>query len=397
MDKDQLDQLDNVSVSEDVEKEVAENETKPELEIVSKDDREISEDTNTDEEKNSQSETESLSDRAKVLSPGRLVVKRFFRSKLSIVGLVMLIALFFFSFIGPFFSPYGELDKDNSPGDTIFLSSFHTGNMTDEEGNKTGEEYSYYLVSMTQKSVNMYAMPSAKHWLGTDQLAMDVFTRVMYGGRISLLLSFVTIFVETILGVILGGLSGYFGKWVDQLIMRIVDIIYCLPQMPVMLIAGAAIDGWVIKELIPDSMRIFALMLILTLMGWAGVARLVRGQILMLREQEYMIAAEATGLSTTRKIFKHLLPNVLPQLIVSMTLGLGGIILTESTLSYLGLGVQYPNAAWGTMIGLAKNPDVMSYYPNQWLLPGVCIIIATLGFNFVGDGLRDAFDPKMKR
>lgn len=339
-------------------------------------------------------EEESLSDRTKVLSPGRLVLKRFFRSKLSIIGLCMLIGLFLFCFVGPLFSPWGETTKDMSPGEPIYNQTYGSFEFGEGENAETTE---FYIVDVQQKSINMYASPSAKHWLGTDQLAMDVFTRVMYGGRISLLLSFTVIIVETILGVILGGLAGYFGKWVDQLIMRIVDILYCLPSMPIMLIAGTAIDGWILKEIIPDSMRIFALMLILTLMGWAGVARLVRGQILMLREQEYMIAAEATGLSVGRKIFKHLLPNVLPQLIVSMTLGLGGIILTESTLSYLGLGIQPPNAAWGSMISQAKDTTVMNYYFNLWSLPGVCIIIATLGFNFVGDGLRDAFDPKMKR
>ncbi len=361
----------------------------------------VLEDENTaalqnDGDNNEETEEVALSDRNKVLSPGRLVLKRFFRSKLSIIGLCMLIGLFLFCFVGPWFSPWGETEKDFSPGAPIYMQTKKDLTITDESTGDS-ETWEYYVVSIQQKSLNMYAKPSLQHWLGTDQLSMDVFTRVMYGGRISLLLSFTVVIVETILGVILGGLAGYFGKWVDQLIMRIVDILYCLPSMPIMLIAGTAIDGWILKEIIPDSMRIFALMLILCLMGWASVARLVRGQILMLREQEYMIAAEATGLSTARKIFKHLLPNVLPQLIVSMTLGLGGIILTESTLSYLGLGIQPPNAAWGSMISQAKDTTVMNYYFNLWFLPGVCIIIATLGFNFVGDGLRDAFDPKMKR
>ncbi len=139
---------------------------------------------------------------------------------------------------------------------------------------------------------------------------------------------------------------------------------------------------------------------ILTIFGWSGTARLVRGQILSLREQEFMLAAEATGISTARKVFKHLIPNVLPLLIVQATLGLGSVILYESTLSYLGLGVPFPYAAWGTMIGAtsgAAGKDILENYPNLWVPAGICIILAVLAFNFVGDGLRDAFDPKAKR
>jgi peptide/nickel transport system permease protein len=150
----------------------------------------------------------------------------------------------------------------------------------------------------------------------------------------------------------------------------------------------------------PVGHRIYYLMGFLTIIGWSGIARMVRGQILSLREQEYMVAAEATGISAKAKIFRHLIPNVMPQLIVQMTLGLGGIILYEATLSYLGLGVQIPRAAWGTMISLAdpsKGQSILQYYPNLWIPPGILIVLAVLAFNFVGDGLRDAIDPKMKR
>ena len=133
------------------------------------------------------------------------------------------------------------------------------------------------------------------------------------------------------------------------------------------------------------------------LLSWPGMARLVRGQILSLREQEYMVAAEAMGYSTGRKVFKHLVPNVMPQLIVSMTLSLGSMILYEASLSYLGMGVQPPYAAWGTMINAASDPNILENFINVWAPPGICIIIAVLGFNFVGDGLRDALDPKARR
>lgn len=222
---------------------------------------------------------------------------------------------------------------------------------------------------------------------------MDVFVRLMYGGRVSLTLGFLVVILQTIFGIILGGLAGYFGKWVDTLIMRIVDIFNCLPSMPILLIISAVLDGMELDQ----KFRIYYLLGIMTLLGWAGIARMVRGQILYLREQEFMVAAEALGLSVPRKIFRHLIPNIMPQLIVQMTLGLGGIILTESTLSYLGIGIPIPYAAWGTMISAAQKPEILKYYPNLWIPAGCLIVIAVLAFNFVGDGLRDAFDPKASR
>jgi peptide/nickel transport system permease protein len=219
----------------------------------------------------------------------------------------------------------------------------------------------------------------------------------MYGGRISLVISFIVIFLETLVGIILGGLAGYFGKWVDQLIMRIVDVFACLPYLPILLVLSAAISS---IETIPAEHRIYYLMAFITLMGWTGVARIVRGQILMLREQEYMMAATTTGISSIHKIFRHLIPNTMPQLIVSATLGLGGVILYESTLSYLGLGVPFPRAAWGSMIALAdpsRGQEILAYYPNMWVPAGILIVVTVLGFSFIGDGLRDAFDPRMKR
>jgi peptide/nickel transport system permease protein len=148
---------------------------------------------------------------------------------------------------------------------------------------------------------------------------------------------------------------------------------------------------------VDPQVRMIYLMLILGFLGWPGIARLVRGQILSLREQEFMVAAEATGLSVYRKIFKHLVPNVIPQLIVIATMSLGGVILTESVLSFLGLGVKFPFASWGNIINAVSNVHVMTNYWFVWIPAGFCILITVLGFNFIGDGLRDAFDPKMKR
>lgn len=404
-------------------------------------------------------EEESLADRVRIISPGRLVAKRFFRSRLSVVGLVALIVLFAFSFIGPLFVRiyaannwegfnstsdleiftdmtvpserreqyntgvyYQTVDKVTAENRSVFVP------YVDKDGKvvknfyysdvySTGEKtyilydvandqyrvcydqnakpiiYTYTEYSWDRKTFNQLGKMDGNHWFGTDEQGMDVFVRLMYGGRVSLTLGFLVVILQTIFGIILGGLAGYFGKWVDTLIMRIVDIFNCLPSMPILLIISAVLDGMELDQ----KFRIYYLLGIMTLLGWAGIARMVRGQILYLREQEFMVAAEALGLSVPRKIIRHLIPNIMPQLIVQMTLGLGGIILTESTLSYLGIGIPIPYAAWGTMISAAQKPEILKYYPNLWIPAGCLIVIAVLAFNFVGDGLRDAFDPKASR
>ena len=324
----------------------------------------------------------------KEMSPFKLILRRFFRSRLSVVGLVMLVFLFTFSFLGPVvYNKWGETEVDRNQVITI-IEVEHT------YINEYGEEI-IIIQELEIESDNLKAKPSWDHLLGTDEKGMDIFTRLMYGGRISLLIGFIVVILETILGVILGGIAGYFGGKVDQLIMRIVDVFNCIPTLPILLIASAVLDS--LSRYIDPSNRIYFLMLIITIFGWSGCARMVRGQILSLREQEFIVATEVMGLPTWRKIFKHLIPNVMPQLIVNMTLGLGSVILYESTLSYLGLGVQVPYAAWGTMISSSKDPVILSYYMNMWLPAGILIVLAVLGFNFVGDGLRDAMDPKSKK
>ncbi|MCH5316835.1 MAG: ABC transporter permease [Eubacterium sp.] len=238
-----------------------------------------------------------------------------------------------------------------------------------------------------------YGLPSWDHPLGLDGNGMDMLTRLMYGGRVSLYIGFIVVFIETLLGVIMGGIAGYFGGWVDNLIMRLVDIFYCIPSMPIIIILGATMDNMQVDP----QVRMIYLMLLLGFLGWAGIARLVRGQILSLREQEFMMATEAGGIRVSRRIFKHLIPNVIPQLIVTCTMSLGSTIITEATLSFLGLGVKFPFASWGNIISDVNNSFVMTNYWFIWIPAGICLLITVLGFNFVGDGLRDAFDPKMKR
>ena len=287
-------------------------------------------------------------------------MNRFRRNKMAQVGFIIIVLMFAFAFIGPFFSPYEE--------GQIFLSA-------------DGSE------------MLLYQAPSADHLLGTDGRGMDLLTRLMYGGRVSLLIGFIVVAIETTIGVIMGGIAGYYGKWVDSLIMRLVDIFNCIPFMPVMLLIGVVMSGVQMSEL----NRIMILMIVMGVLGWSYIARIVRGQILSLREQEYMMATEALGIPAWRRIVKHLVPNVVPQIIVIATMNLGGVILTESSLSFLGIGVRYPSASWGNMIEAITNEHIMSSYPFTWIPPGVCILLTVLAFNFLGDGLRDAFDPKMKR
>jgi len=266
--------------------------------------------------------------------------------------------------------------------------------------NEAGEEETYQLqtkntqyVVRSQKATTVndtYSGPSKKHWLGTDGNGMDMLTRLMYGGRISLMIGFVVIIIEGIIGILIGGVSGYFGGWVDTILMRVVDVVICIPAMPLYIIIGSVMDYYKIDPRI----RIYALCAILGIVGWPGIARMVRGQILSLREQEFMVATEATGVRISRRIFRHLIPNVIPQLIVIATMGL---ILMEATLSFLGIGVKFPYASWGNIVNAVNDVYVLTNFWFVWIPAGFLILLTVLGFNFVGDGLRDAFDPKMKR
>lgn len=252
----------------------------------------------------------------------------------------------------------------------------------------------YYIKRETTSVViKMFDFPSYQHPVGTDNNGMDQMTRLMYGGRVSLMVGFVVVILETVLGVIIGGISGYFSGAVDTAMMRFVDLFNSIPYFPMIIIFGSVMDT---LEVTPIA-RLFILMAILGLMGWTGIARLVRGQILSLREQDFMVATEATGIRTSRKIFRHLVPNVMPLLIVIATGSLGSVIIFEATLGFLGLGIKYPLASWGSIINIASDPYVMTTYWFIWLPAGMLILLTVLGFNFVGDGLRDAYDPKMKR
>lgn len=285
------------------------------------------------------------------------------------------------------------------------LSSLQSGQDNFEFRDTDGEVYDYklkynaashkYTVLQTKDArvYDTYSSPTKEHWLGTDKNGMDMMTRLMYGGRVSLTIGFIVEFIACFIGIILGGVSGYFGGWVDNLIMRIVDIFYCIPSMPIIIILGAAMDA----QMVDPKVRMIYLMLILGFLGWPAVARMIRGQILSLREQEFMMATEATGIKIRRRIFKHLIPNVIPLLIVSASMGIGATIITEATLSFLGLGVKFPFASWGNIINDVNNIHVLTSYWFIWIPAGFLLLVTVLAFNLVGDGLRDAFDPRMKR
>ena len=235
-----------------------------------------------------------------------------------------------------------------------------------------------------------YAAPSKAHPLGTDKNGMDTLTRLMYGGRVSLLTGISVVLISAVLGGVIGALSGYFGRWTDELLMRLVDVFYCIPTTPLLIILGALMDALRLDF----RVRLWWLIVTLGLLGWPEIARMVRGQILSLRQQEFMLAAEALGLTPARRIFRHLLPNVFPQLTVMCTMRLGSTILTEATLSFLGLGIKFPFASWGNILSDAQSVHVLTGYPYAWLPAGLCLVLSVLAFNFLGDGLRDALDPK---
>ncbi len=318
---------------------------------------------------------EALEENQLFMTPGQIVARQFFRNKLAVVGLVILVFMALFCFVGPLFSPYGETE--------IFYLNPETGEeiyMTDSNAIATA-------------ILNAKAKPSLAHPLGTNESGHDVLTRLMYGGRISLMVGFVVVIVEMLLGVTMGGIAGYYGGKVDMVIMRLVEMFVSIPFIPLMLI----ISSLLISLKVSPQDKIYYTMFIMGIIYWAGVARMVRGQILSLREMEYMQAAEATGIRTSRKIFRHLVPNVMPVIIVMATMDLGSVILMESTMSFLGIGVGMPYASWGNMVQSVNDNVIMRNFMNIWVPPGLCILLVVLAFNFVGDGLRDAYDPKMKR
>ncbi len=243
-----------------------------------------------------------------------------------------------------------------------------------------------FITSYEPDEINMteiFLPPSEKHLFGTDELGRDVFTRVVYGSRISLFVGIVAVGISIIIGVILGLISGYFGGIIDSIIMRFTDVMLCFPSFFLILAVIAFLNPSIIN-----------VMVIIGLTGWMGVARLVRAETMSVKTREYVIAAKLSGLNHSKILFKHIMPNVLAPVFVTATLGMAGAILTESSLSFLGLGVQPPTASWGNILTAGKDNIMFAWWLS--LFPGVAILVTALGYNMLGEGLRDFLDPKSK-
>lgn len=298
-------------------------------------------------------EKEVIKQKEQIISPWKLAWKRLRKNKLALTGLFILIFMVLAAIFGPMLSPYKMTDID---------------------------------------LMNVKQPPSPQHLLGTDNVGRDVLTRLMYAGRISLSVGVIAVGIQVIIGSTLGVLAGYYGGWVDAVVMRVVDVFMCFPFLPLLIMLSAVMSDLKVK---PEH-RMFVVMFIIGILSWPGLCRIVRGQVLSLREQEFMQAAEALGLRDRRKMFAHLLPNTFASIIVSATLGIGGAILTESGLSFLGLGVTPPTPSWGNMVQVVNEMYTLQYEPWLWIPPGLCIFLTVVSINIFGDGLRDALDPKLK-
>jgi len=270
--------------------------------------------------------------------------KRFKKNKLALTGSAIVLFFFFLSLFAPWISPY-------DPG------------AIDLQG--------------------VLSPPSAAHPLGTDQLGRDVLSRMIWGSQISLKVGFVSTGIAILIGMVLGAVSGYYGRWVDALIMRTVDIMLCFPTFFLILAVIAFLEP-----------SIWNIMIIIGLTGWMGITRLVRADFISLKERDFVLAARVIGASDLRIIFSHLLPNAMASILVAATFGIAGAILTESALSFLGIGVQPPTPSWGNILTDGKDNIDIAWWLS--LYPGMAILLTVLGYNLLGEGIRDTLDPRLK-
>lgn len=288
-----------------------------------------------------------------VMSPSKMAFQKLLKNRMAMLGLAAVVIVILFSFIGPLFMKFDM----NTQTDCIQQGPMIQG-----------------------------------HVLGTDKLGRDIMTRLMYGGRISILVGLVAVAIELCIGTFVGAISGYYGGKVDAILMTLTEIWMTIPFLPVIIIMGTILSSLKVDP----NVRVLFLILSMGILSWGGIARIVRGEILTLREQEFIQATEALGLRDRRKIMKHLIPNIIPILIVNATLDVGAFIAFEAALSYLGVGVSEPIASWGNMLQAANNQVNLQKRAWLWLPPGICVLIISLGINLLGDGLRDALDPKKR-
>lgn len=271
--------------------------------------------------------------------------RKFIKNRLALCGLLILMVIIFAAIFAPFLCQYSPTEQN--------------------------------LLLRLQP-------PSFEHFLGTDEYGRDIFSRLLYGARVSLLVGLSAVSGALFIGTVIGALAGYHGGWIDNILMRIVDLFNAFPSIFLLI---------TIVTLLEPSLT--NIVMVFILLGWTGTARLVRGEFLKLKEEEFVWAARSLGMSDIRIMFLHILPNAAAPIIVAATLGIGGVILAESGLSFLGLGIQPPIPSWGNMLQGAQSLSIMVLAPWYPLFPGLMILLTVLSFNFVGDGLRDALDPKL--
>ena len=282
----------------------------------------------------------------RALSMGEIAFKKFKKNKLAIFGASVLTILVLFAIFAPLLTSYKIDDID------------------------------LYSISV---------QPSAEHILGTDEIGRDVFARLIYGGRVSLGVGVFATLIQVFIGTAMGALAGYYGGIVDSIIMRLVDVIMCFPFFMIAVTIAAVIGP-----------SVWNLIIIIAALSWTSIARIVRAEVLALKEREFIEASRALGMNDYEIILKHILPNILSPILVSATLSIANSILTESALSFLGMGVRPPQPSWGNMLTAAQSMNTLRYELWMWIPPGLMIFLTVLSINFLGDGLRDALDPKEK-
>lgn len=285
-----------------------------------------------------------------------VIMRRFLKHKLAVAGLVIIAIFILLALLAPMIAPYDPKTQNLAPA---------------------------------------YANPSPEHWLGTDDLGRDVFSRLLYAAQLSLFITLLVNFVSETIGVIVGAISGYYGGWVDSVIQRVVEFMLTLPTLPLLLFFSTMLRGFEIPGVPEEWSKAIIISIVLIIFGWMGATRLVRGMVLSLRELDFTQACKALGMSDWQIITRHMIPNAMAPVIVDITLGLGGVIVLEAALSFLGFGIAPPVPTWGNMLqGVQER-----MYQQPWLAfyPGLCIFLTSLAFNYVGDGLRDALDPRLKQ
>jgi peptide/nickel transport system permease protein len=309
-----------------------------------------------------------------------VVAKRFLRHRMAVLSLILILFIFTASLLAPLITTY--------PRDTVDVAT-----------------------SARPAPPGIAGSEGSVHILGIDHLGRDLFTRVLYAGRISLSIAIAVVLISESLGVLIGAVAGYYGGWIDAFVSRVIEFMLSIPLLPILLIVSALLlqtdtplplPGFVVKGISAillasdrEAQKVVVLVLILVAFGWLGAARLMRGMALSLRSQDFVESLRAVGANDARIILRHIIPNGIAPILVNASLALGGVIITEAALSFLGLGIQDPTPTWGNM--MAQSRSYMFQHPWLPLIPGIPLVLVSLSFNFIGDGLRDALDPRLKR